>query len=114
MHLAGGVVAPKDLVLGSNRFSGKHLPGGAGVARTRRRPEDGDRRDCGANAHVGLASAGVADKAGVALRFDRGEGRADDRIAVEIKLEGSFKPPAGAGVGVNEAASGACPVPTGI
>ena len=115
MHLAAGVIAPKDLVLGANRFSSQHLPGGAGITRARGRAKDGDRRECGANADVGLAAIDkAADKAGVALRFDRDEGRTEEQIAVEIKLEGRFKPPASAGVGINEAASGACPVPTGI
>ena len=56
----------------------------------------------------------MAAKAGVALRFDCGEGRADNRIIVEIKLEGSFQLPAGAGVGIYEAVIGACPGPVGI
>ena len=56
----------------------------------------------------------MADKAGVALGFDRGKGRTDDRIGIEIKLEGSFQLPAGNGVGINEAGIGACPGPVGI
>ena len=53
-------------------------------------------------------------KAGVALRFDHSEGSTNDRITVEIKLEGGFQLPAGAGVGINKAGFGACPGPVGI
>ena len=111
MYLAGGVVAPKNLIGSADCFSGQHLPGGAGVTRASGRAHEGDRCDHGANAGVGLAGAVMANKVGVALRFDRGEGGTDDRIGIEIKLEGGFQPPAGAGVGIHDAGIGACPGP---
>ena len=64
MHLAGGVVAPEDLIDSANFFSGQHLPSGTGDTRACGRAHEGDR---GANAGVGLASAGMAAEAGVAL-----------------------------------------------
>jgi hypothetical protein len=61
--LAGGVIAPEDLIGSADRFSGQHLPSGAGVSRAGGRAHEGDRCDRGANAGVGLAGAVMAAKA---------------------------------------------------
>ena len=44
MHLAGGVVAPEDLIGSADCFSGQHLPGGAGAASAGGRAHEADRR----------------------------------------------------------------------
>ena len=75
MHLAGGVVAPEDLIGSADCFSGQHLPGGAGAASAGGRAHEADRRRGKANFGVGLAGAVMANKAGVALGFEICVGR---------------------------------------
>ena len=67
MYLAGGIIAPEELVSAVDCFSGQHLPGGAAIASAGRRTEVGDGRHGGANADVAVAGAVSTDEAGVAL-----------------------------------------------
>ena len=54
MYLAGGVVAPEELVGAGDRFSGQHLPSRAAVACAGRRTEIGDWRRGKAKVDISL------------------------------------------------------------
>ena len=91
MDLIGGFVAPEDLVVAADGFGGEHQPIGVGIAGAGP-PGRGDVEGGSALLHDSLAVV-AAEERGVALGFDRGEGSADDGIAIEINLEAGFDAP---------------------
>ena len=69
--MAGGVVAPEDLVYTGYGFGSQHLPGGAGVAWAGGRAHEGDQRRRRASSGIRLAIT-TAQQSRVALVFKRG------------------------------------------